>query len=108
MSFVGRWYIYEMDMWTADYFNMECMAYILVDSDYIGKFQFGLVQGDIVGKVHITSGIETFEFRFSATDELDLVTGKGWIQITNDDSIKGEFSFDNGDISGFLASKNKE
>jgi hypothetical protein len=27
-SLVGLWYIYEMEMWDEDYFNMETQAYI--------------------------------------------------------------------------------
>ncbi|GAN32690.1 MAG: hypothetical protein UZ01_00066 [Candidatus Brocadia sinica] len=25
MNFIGTWYIYEMEMWDEDYFNMEMM-----------------------------------------------------------------------------------
>ncbi len=51
MDFTGTWYIYEMEMWNEDYFNMEVPAYIKIDSNNQGNFQFGLVSGDKNGKV---------------------------------------------------------
>ncbi len=50
-EFVGTWHIYEMEMWDDDYFNMEVQAYVAIDSRNLGDFQFGLVSGQIDGKV---------------------------------------------------------
>ena len=33
MDYLGIWHIYEMEMWDADYFNMEVQAYITINSD---------------------------------------------------------------------------
>ena len=51
VNFIGTWYIYEMEMWDEDYFNMEVQAYIKIVSNSCGDFQFGLVSGEIDGKV---------------------------------------------------------
>jgi len=48
MDFVGTW-LYKMEMW--DYFNMEVQAYIEIDSNNQGDFQFGLVAGGLHGRV---------------------------------------------------------
>ena len=29
-SFIGTWHIYAMEMWDADYFNMEVQAFIQI------------------------------------------------------------------------------
>ena len=47
--FIGRWYIYEMEMWDEDYFNMETIAYVEIKANNQGSFQFGLVTGYLEG-----------------------------------------------------------
>ena len=32
-SIIGEWHIQEMEMWDADYFNMEVQAYIKINSN---------------------------------------------------------------------------
>ncbi|AKB61181.1 hypothetical protein MSMAP_1196 [Methanosarcina mazei SarPi] len=43
MDFTGTWHIYEMELWDEDYFNMDVQAYITIEQDNMGHFQFGLV-----------------------------------------------------------------
>ncbi|KAF0191035.1 MAG: hypothetical protein FD167_6059 [bacterium] len=43
-EFLGKWHIYEMSEWDEGYFNMEVQAYIKIDTDSMGSFQFGLVK----------------------------------------------------------------
>ena len=43
MDYTGTWHICKMEMWDAEYFNMETQAHITIDSDNMGDFQFGLV-----------------------------------------------------------------
>lgn len=65
MDVVGTWLIYEMEMWDEDYFDMEVQAYIEIDSNNRGDFQFGLVAGGlngiIVDDVDV-EGLKRFEF----------------------------------------------
>ena len=44
---VGDWRITSMEMWDADYFDMEVPAHITIREDLLGAFQFGLVQGEL-------------------------------------------------------------
>ena len=107
MNFEGKWNICEMDMWDKDYFNMEVQAYISIDSSGRGNFQFGLVSGDIRGKVRNINDGKTFEFRFEGMAEMDETSGEGWLKIVDENNIEGEFEFDEGDSSGFNAIRAK-
>ena len=102
-DFVGIWHIYEMEMWDEDYFNMEVQAYIEIKSNNRGDFQFGLVSGEIGGKVVDYPVEKRFEFTFEGCDEYDPVSGSGWIKIKEKDVIEGEFRFHLADESTFLA-----
>jgi len=103
MQFKGRWHIYEMEMWDADYFNAEVQAFIAINTDGIGEFQFGYVQGEIDGKMVEYPNADRFEFSWLGNDELDPASGSGWIMRDGSDAIKGEFRIHMGDDSTFLA-----
>ncbi len=60
-DFTGTWHIYEMEAWDEDYFNMEVQAYIRIDPNNLGVFQFGLVSGGIDGKLVDSADGERFE-----------------------------------------------
>jgi len=87
MDFTGTWYIYEMEMWAENYFNMEVQAYIKIESNNRGDFQFGLVSGAIDGKVVDYADGKRFEFTWEGNDECDLAHGSGWIRIKKEDLI---------------------
>lgn len=61
-EYVGLWHIYEMEAWGKDYFNMEVQAYIRIDKNSLGEFQFGLVSGQIDGRIVKYPEGERFEF----------------------------------------------
>ena len=105
MEFTGHWHIYEMELWDEDYFNEEVQAYIHIDADGTGEFQFGYVSGGIDGKVVKYSNEKRFEFSWSGADEMDPINGCGWVKIRDADTIEGEFRIHLGDDSTFLARK---
>ena len=106
-DFTGTWHIYKMEAWDEDYFNMEVQAYIRIDPDNLGVFQFGLVSGGIDGKrVNYADG-ERFEFTWDGNDECDSICGSGWIRILEGNSLEGEFRIHLGDDSTFLARRAK-
>ncbi len=107
MNFVGTWHIYEIEMWDENYFNMEIQAYIKIDSSNRGDFQFGLVSGDIAGKVGDCADGKRFEFTWEGNDECDPACGGGWVRIKGKDLLGGEFRIHNGDSSTFLARRAK-
>lgn len=103
MNFVGTWYIYEMEMWDKNYFNVEVQAYIYINKNGGGHFQFGLVSCELNGRIVDCNGKECFKFTFEGNDECDHTSGSGWIELKNKDKIEGEFRFDFGDSSAFSA-----
>lgn len=105
MKFAGMWHITEMEMWDEDYFNMETQAYVQINPNGMGNFQFGLVTGQIHGDVTDESGHERFEFTWEGSDELDPVSGSGWLRIAGDDSAEGNVKIHAGDRSGFTVEK---
>ena len=104
-KFVGTWHIYEMEMWDEEYFNMEVQAYIEVNANGTGEFQFGLVSGSMDGKIVGHPEGQRFEFTWDGNDECDPANGSGWICLQEDGRLEGEFRFHNGDDSMFWAKK---
>src|SRR5690242_8885921 len=75
---IGLWHITEMELWDADYVDMEVMAYIRVDENGRGEFQFGLVHGEMDCEFGIEAGESFVEFTGSGNDEMDPAQGKGF------------------------------
>ena len=107
MDFVGTWHIYEMEQWGEDYFNVEVQAYIKIEDNYSGEFQFGLVSGQIDGRIVDHPNGKRLEFTFEGNDECDTSSGSGWVRMKNKELLEGEFKFHMGDISTFLAKRAK-
>jgi hypothetical protein len=76
-TFVGMWHIYEMSMWDEDYFNMETQAYLEIQPDNLGNFQFGLVSGYLDGYLEQTGVKERFTFTWEGQDEFFPTRGFG-------------------------------
>ena len=91
VKYVGVWHITEMEMWDVKYFNMERQAYLEINSNGLGHFQFGLVK--------------RFAFTWDGSDELDPVSGSGWISLHGTDKIIGKIKLHLGDSSEFQAVK---
>jgi hypothetical protein len=107
MDFLGAWYITEMEMWDEDFFNMETKAYIKIEKNGLGEFQFGLVHGFVDGKIVQYNEGNKFEFCWQGNDEMDEVNGCGWVKFcsANKNEIEGEFRFFEGDDSTFIAKR---
>ncbi|MGA1867576.1 MAG: hypothetical protein ACMUJM_03415 [bacterium] len=105
MEFKGTWHIYEMEQWDEDYFNMEVQAYIDIAPNNRGNFQFGLVSGEMDGKIVEYPDGKRFEFTWEGNDECDPAHGSGWLKLKEKDILEGEFRFYDGDDSTFLAKR---
>ena len=106
-DFIGTWHIYEMEEWDEDYFNEDVQAYITIEPNNDGHFQFGFVCGEIDGRVVDYAEGKRFEFTFEGNEECDQVSGFGWVRIKEKDALEGEFRFHRGDSSTFSAKKVK-
>ncbi|MBE0697718.1 MAG: hypothetical protein IH586_12425 [Anaerolineaceae bacterium] len=51
-----------MNLWDEDYFNMEVQAFIRIEPNGSGDFQFGHVSGVLDGEAVKTGNLERFEF----------------------------------------------
>ena len=103
MKFAGTWHIQSMELWDEDYFNMEVQAYITIEPNYLGSFQFGLVSGALDGSISGKEGQETFHFSWEGNDENDPAFGSGWCQLNEHKTLEGEIKFHMGDSSEFQA-----
>ena len=105
MNFTGRWYIAKMEIWDEDYYNMEVKAYIKIDEEGLGEFQFGLIRGFLDGKIVDYRDENKFEFSWTGRDENEEVNGSGWLKFPkgHEDTVNGEFRFYQGDDSTFEA-----
>jgi hypothetical protein len=114
--FVGKWHITSMELWDDDYVNMERQAYVEIESDNSGSFQFGLVRGELDGYLESAAGepppsprdstqaaSDRFMFTWDGFDELDEVSGSGWMRLTSANLAVGLIKFHGGDRSGFQA-----
>jgi hypothetical protein len=99
---VGIWRITGMEVWDADYFDMEVAAHVTIRNDLTGEFQFGLVQGDIDARVADIGGVARVEFSWSGADENDPMSGRGWMDVTGDQA-QGRIFIHLGDDSAFTS-----
>jgi hypothetical protein len=102
-NFSGRWKIFEMEEWDRDYFDMDVKAYIEINRRKSGHFQFGLVCGEIEGRIEENPGGKRLEFTWEGNDECDHACGRGWLRMKENDLLEGEIVFHSGDSSMFLA-----
>ena len=105
-QFVGKWRIAEMEVWDQDYVDMEVPGFIRIDSEGTGCFQFGLVSGDIDGRLEQCGSSQRFEFSWSGQDETTPACGRGWAGIENGE-LRGRVYLHLGDDSAFRAVKNE-
>jgi hypothetical protein len=105
LDLTGTWHITEMEMWDEDYFNMEVQAYIRIDEGGTGDFQFGLVSGNVDGHVEQVGPDSRFTFTWEGQNEMDPVSGSGWLRLVGDGEAEGMIKFHLGDRSRFVAQR---
>ena len=101
-QYVGRWQIVEMEAWDQEYVNMEVPGHFTFRKDGSGRFQFGLVQGEMDCRLENTGGNARIAFSWEGQEELDSACGRGWAVI-EDGELKGRIFFHQGDDSAFRA-----
>ena len=104
--FTGKWRISKMELWAQDYVELETPGYIRIKADGTGMFQFGLVSGEIDGRVELCDDQPRFEFSWDGQDESIPTNGRGWAVIENG-KMSGRIFIHRGDNSSFLAIKPK-
>ena len=84
---------------------MEVPAYIQVEENHLGYFQFGLVSGQLDGEIEIVNGKERFWFTWDGYDEGHPMTGSGWLKLSGQNSLEGRIKLHLGDSSHFWAER---
>lgn len=105
LATIGHWHITEMENWDADYFNMDGQAYVQVNNESGGEFQFGLVWGQIDIDTIGSGKRPKVHFTWEGSDEMDSISGRGWFQLTSANKMKGEIIIHQGDSSLFWAER---
>ena len=98
-SIIGKWRITEMDLWDMDFIDLVEEGFILFAPDETGEFRFGAVHGFMDCEYDEDNQVE---FTWEGSDEMDLVSGRGWAELDGKELI-GEIHFHMGDESGFTA-----
>jgi hypothetical protein len=76
-KYIGRWRIMEMEMWDQDYIDLLIPEYFSFDKDYLGYFQFGVVEGQIDYRIEKIGDVERLEFSWEGQSENDAALGRG-------------------------------
>lgn len=90
---IGRWRIFEADIWDRDFLDLGGPAMIAIADDGRGEIAFGAVQAGL----DIEYGRDSIGFTWEGFDELDAVSGDGSAELNDDGSIEIEFAYHNGD-----------
>ena len=102
-TFTGTWHISAMERWDPSYVNMERQAFIEIQRDNRGSFQFGLVSGELDGYCEGEPPRQRFAFTWAGNDEMDPASGSGWMRLRGVDEAVGLIKIHNGDRSRFRA-----
>ena len=106
LPLIGLWNIVEMELWDAEAFNLVVQAYIeFLPRDNRGHFQFICVEGYMDCEYGDESGRPYVEWSWHGSDEMDPVNGRGWAVLEEDEKLRGEISFQQGDTSEFVAER---
>ena len=107
-KFIGKWRITSMSGWDRKYCDMEVKAYLKIEKNLMGDFQFGLVFGQIDGRIVKRSDGECFDFTWDGNDECDPTSGSGWVKLKGENNVEGEIKLHLGDHSTFQAKRMKK
>jgi hypothetical protein len=81
VKYLGKWRIFEMEMWDQDFIDLVTPGYFLFDKDELGYFKFGTVEGRIDYKIDKINDVERLEFSWEGQSENDPTSGRGWAVI---------------------------
>ena len=100
----GKWRITEMEMWDQDFVDLVTEGNFTFDTDKLGTFQFGAVEGQLDYRIEDYAGSERLEFSWDGNDDMDPASGRGWA-ILEGDVLNGKIYFHLGDSSWFKAKR---
>ena len=101
--FVGQWRIVDMELWNTDDLDLLAPAHLTFDRSGLGTLRFRAIEADIDDRVVQRDGQAAVEFSFEGSDEGDLVSGRGWA-LLDEEELRGRLFFHGGDDSACRAS----
>jgi hypothetical protein len=104
-AFVGKWRIVEMDAFDEDYFEMEGPAFIEIEKARTGRFNFGLVSGEMDCQFSTDGDAPLMEFSWDGNDEHHPVMGRGRAVVGDDGRMRGRIFTHHADDTGFVAER---
>jgi hypothetical protein len=101
----GSWRITEMELWDSEAIELLGPAFIEINTDGTGAFQFIAVRGNLDCRFNEPGEDSAVEFSWDGDDEGDPASGRGWINSSPDGSLHGHIFFHRGDDSSFRATR---
>lgn len=92
-AIIGKWRIFEADLWAASDLDLVEPAYIRFDADGNGEFKFICV----AGSMDCGFGHRSADFTWIGFDEMDQTCGSGDAELGDDGILTIEIAFHNGD-----------
>jgi hypothetical protein len=92
-----------MELWDSAAMDVVAPAMIEFARDGTGGFQFVAVEGYLDYGVSENCGRPRVEFVWEGSDDGDRTSGRGWVEIENDITLRGHIYCHLGDDSGFVA-----
>jgi hypothetical protein len=94
-----------MDLWDREAIDLVGPAFIEFDSKGNGAFGFIAVEDVVDGRRSMSADRPRLDFTWEDSDEGDPVTGRDWVELERDGSMRGHIFFRLGDDSAFRAVK---
>ena len=80
-AFVGRWRITRTDLWGDEDLDLIGRPEIAFDRRGGGSIRVGALEAELDHRVDKNAGVLRLEFTWSGYDEMDPVSGRGWVEI---------------------------
>jgi hypothetical protein len=90
---IGRWRIFEADLWDREYLDLVEPAYMTIGKDGHGEFAFGALNATM----DLEYSRSLIFFRWAGFDEGDEISGEGSAELQDDGTLEIGLSFDAGD-----------
>jgi len=99
---LGRWRITETDLWGEDDLDLIGSPEIVFARRGEGSLRVGALQAELDYRIEESAGLFKAEFTWAGVDDMDPVSGRGWVEI-EDASMRGQLFIHMGDDVTFRA-----
>jgi hypothetical protein len=96
---IGRWRIFEADLWDRDHLDLVGPAHMTIRAGGQGEIAFGALQASLDVEYATTA----IFFNWAGFDEMDEVHGSGSAELQDDGSVEIEFAYHLGDEASLKA-----